>query len=395
MNESITYDRLMRTAGTPGRREVVRRILGMIRNGQLPSQGTFPSERKLSDMLNLSRPSLRLALKALIELEILYKLPGSNRWYIEVPPSLLNPKPSTIALITSTHEQHLHMSREEIGGRYHLSLHQAVTGYLQNGSRHILTLLYRELDSVSADWLDQIGVNGLIVLNFNELKDDHSLILECHNRGIPVVVEGNDGWCRSFDRVYHDHEAGAKMLVHWLYERGCRKIMRVCWGSDEVYWRQMRHAGYLRALKELGLAPLPVVRIDMGRPEDLEADPSKRVQKLAEVLEPVLSEYLRGENAVDAIMADTDSHIYPIQCLARKLGRCPGEDIWFAGYDAFAPWAPEAQNRKDLLPHVSIDKQNELIGIGLCQLLEKRLSGFSGETQVMTTAPRLVSYLDV
>lgn len=57
---------------------VVQRIKELLTRGELKAGSRLPPERELAEMLNISRPSLRTALKALSVMGIIRAKPGAG-----------------------------------------------------------------------------------------------------------------------------------------------------------------------------------------------------------------------------------------------------------------------------------------------------------------------------
>jgi DNA-binding LacI/PurR family transcriptional regulator len=67
-------------------------------------------------------------------------------------------------------------------------------------------------------------------------------------------------------------------------------------------------------------------------------------------------------------MVESDGLAYPAAMACRLLGRRPGSDIIFAGYDGYGLYSWERQF-EPVGPQVSMCKQNETIGQELVQTL--------------------------
>ena len=67
---------------------VVQRIKELLQQGELKAGSCLPPERELADMLGISRPSLRTALKALSVMGIIRAKPGAGTFIAETSPEI-------------------------------------------------------------------------------------------------------------------------------------------------------------------------------------------------------------------------------------------------------------------------------------------------------------------
>ena len=78
------------------------------------------------------------------------------------------------------------------------------------------------------------------------------LLANLRNSGVPVV-QTMDITATPIDlNIGLDHSAAGAAAVHYLYDQGHRKIAHLTARGDPRARR--RHAGYLRAMTELGLS---------------------------------------------------------------------------------------------------------------------------------------------
>jgi len=203
-------------------------------------------------------------------------------------------------------------------------------------------------------------------------------------RALPaVVVQGDLPLCRAFDRVESDHAAGAAALVHWLADRGCRRILRLwCFtpglrSHDD--WLVRRDSGYVTACSERGLTVEPPVHGLLPHLSgNLTDDAELRVRAMIGYLAPLLA----SEAAPDALMCPSDHQAQYTVAALRALGR---SNIPVVGYDAYVD-AAEADR-----PAATIDKDNAAIGDELVTLLNERLAGrLPPEPQLRLVQPRLI-----
>src|SRR5262249_59129103 len=81
---------------------VVQRIKELLEGGELKAGSRLPPERELAEMLNISRPSLRTALKALSVMGIIRAKPGAGTYIAESIPEIFNEPMHFMTLIHNT-----------------------------------------------------------------------------------------------------------------------------------------------------------------------------------------------------------------------------------------------------------------------------------------------------
>jgi GntR family transcriptional regulator, transcriptional repressor for pyruvate dehydrogenase complex len=93
---------------------VVERIKDLLARGELKAGSRLPPERELADMLNISRPSLRTALKALSVMGIIHAKPGAGTYIAESLPEIFTEPMRFMTLINNTSIEELFEARRII-----------------------------------------------------------------------------------------------------------------------------------------------------------------------------------------------------------------------------------------------------------------------------------------
>jgi GntR family transcriptional repressor for pyruvate dehydrogenase complex len=93
---------------------VVQRIKELLAQGELKAGSRLPPERELADMLNISRPSLRTALKALSVMGIIRAKPGAGTYIAESLPEVFTEPMHFMTLINHTSAEELFEARRII-----------------------------------------------------------------------------------------------------------------------------------------------------------------------------------------------------------------------------------------------------------------------------------------
>lgn len=93
---------------------VVQRIKELLASGDLKAGSRLPPERELADMLHISRPSLRTALKALSVMGIIRAKPGAGTYIAESLPEVFTEPMHFMTLINNTSVEELFEARRII-----------------------------------------------------------------------------------------------------------------------------------------------------------------------------------------------------------------------------------------------------------------------------------------
>jgi GntR family transcriptional repressor for pyruvate dehydrogenase complex len=93
---------------------VIRRIKELLTSGELRAGSRLPPERQLAEMFNISRPSLRTALRALSVMGIIRAKPGTGTFIADSLPEVLNEPMHFMMLIHQTSLEELFEVRRTI-----------------------------------------------------------------------------------------------------------------------------------------------------------------------------------------------------------------------------------------------------------------------------------------
>ena len=90
---------------------VVQRIKDLLGRGELKAGSRLPPERELADMLHISRPSLRTALKALSVMGVIHAKPGAGTYIANSLPEVFTEPMRFMTLINNTSVEELFEAR--------------------------------------------------------------------------------------------------------------------------------------------------------------------------------------------------------------------------------------------------------------------------------------------
>lgn len=212
----------------------------------------------------------------------------------------------------------------------------------------------------------QAAIESTLIDSMIDLKMDGVLLVAPRLSGellaryaaqIPMVVIGHhEPGAQGFDTVNSDDEAGARLAVEALLERGYRDI-HMCSlkrkpGDYDVY--ALREVGYQAAMAQAGLSDRTRVWRFRERP-DREGPP--------------LSDLLDAEPMPEAVFCWSDIHALELLNLARQRGLRVPEDLAIIGYD------DTPATRYPLLDLSSVDQNGGELGRQAARTMLSRIGG--------------------
>ena len=363
------------------RGKVVSWVSKAIREGQLTHGTMVPSERVLADQLQVSRITVKAALEDLTQMGLVNQS-ASGRKRRVVARSQGNGQRSatldrTVAMISNIPAGD--WAVPGFDGALQLDLMRKLS---QSG----LNALVVTPEQADADIVADRPAGVLLAYRVAESLRGRELAQQCKNAGVPTVLYGDGPGLEAFDRVTHDHEAGAYELTNLLVQQGCRRVLRFWRFMDNHHWLDQRDVGHERAIREAGLPLLPAARC----PDfDTFGNFSQRVRAFA----GFLSEYVLTDDPIDGLMLATDLHALEAGEALRLLGKRPNVDVKIVGYDnAWPHWQKLLPGAADATPPLAtVDKQQDQIASQLVELLQARREGvLSLEPQCRRVSPRLI-----
>lgn len=347
----------------------------------------LPTEEQLASTLGISRPTVRHALAELEAQGLVENRGRRGRVAAGAETPAAGVMAGTLVVLTQL--------RHEASPTYHGGSIDAVeSGVLdaaQGSGLNVLRLHRDRLTPATEEWLRGNPPAGLILTaEVAAIPEAVKAAAAMLAQGVPVVSNEVAAGLEDADLVLFDHFGGAQALTRWLLSRGCRRILPFWSTTSPLPWIAERERGYVAAMKEAGLTPLPPARVDLpARPE--EPDEGILGHRVRHTL-GYLYEHLCGRDAADAVMLLEDSQVYPFLGAARVAGWKVGEEgIRFSGFDDF--WS-ECWERSifPLEELATVDKQNYVAGQEMVRLAAGRLSGAldgSGRRVVVPCIPRL------
>ncbi|WP_121116503.1 LacI family DNA-binding transcriptional regulator [Croceibacterium ferulae] len=218
-----------------------------------------------------------------------------------------------------------------------------------------------------AGWLESLAlsgrVDGIIVLC---QSDQDARLREVARTYRPLVVwgEASAGYCC----VGTDNHAGGRLATEHLLAAGRRRIAYA--GMTDIPELAARHAGYLAALADAGIAPGPQI----GVPLSFDADRAPLTQGLAG--------HLAGPQAIDGVVAASDVIAMGVIRALAENGRSVPGDVAVVGYD-------DVSLAAHVLPALTTVRQDlEQAAAIMLDLMFRRIDG--EEPGSLQLAPQLV-----
>jgi len=336
-------------------------------------------ELALVEELGVSRRTVRVALEA-VQAEGLVASRGRGG-RVAISQAGLPPGRLAGAIILLSH-----IVSPTYAGSYLAAVDSAALQHAQAAERDVLVLSPSRID---ADSVRRDRPLGLVLGPYPSM--DRALVERLHGlpaAGIPVIVLGDEPWQQRFDRIVFDHAAGGYAIANHFLARGRRRLACLWSAAGASSWQQERRRGIEQACRDAGLPPPAAI----AGCSDERGDPTpERFAARVEALLPALSASCTGAGAPDALLAITDSMVYPCAAALRRLGRSPGTDLDISGYDGYAGEAWE-RAYEPYGPLISVDKDNRAAGAAMIRLLLDRAAGrLPVEPQRVLVAPRLMT----
>lgn len=231
---------------------VKRELLKMLIEKKYSPHEMLPSEGMIAELFGVSRMTSKLALNALAEEGIIYRVPRQGSFLKDID----------LTIISSLLEE---SAVKEEGGMQFIAL---VLPKIDFYTGQILT----ELSQIAG----KSGFEVIVKVSGGTLEEEERILREisgianmkgviffpgdkniCGNellyyklRSYPIVMLDRVYKEIEFDSVYHDHYQGAKKMVNYLIGRGHKKIGFISYDISEVTSRDERYKGYVNAMSE-------------------------------------------------------------------------------------------------------------------------------------------------
>lgn len=261
--------------------------------GEYPEGSFLPGERVLCDRFQVSRVTVRNALKLLIQKKLIVPIVGNGYKVQDKSGSINQPRSHLIGGIfpgTSVASEFMyvpsilsHMIAENLGDDYNL--------VLANSADNLL----REREMVQR--LIDANVEGLIIMPAfsggaqNTAKHEtgnYALFCELYRKGLPIVLADRSLTALNepvlkLPAVYNDYVTSGEMLVIEMVKRGFKKIVFHDDCSSRVSY--LRYTGYSQAIKKYKLSNINIDIIRSITEYSCIIEPEKCEEEVARLLD--------------------------------------------------------------------------------------------------------------
>jgi len=356
-------------------RETVKNsIRNWISDGSLKSGSLVPAENIVAEELSISRGTVRTAMDEL-ELEGILERRNRRRYVTNrgTAPGGMN----NLVLFLGAAEN---VEKFKNTG-FLLAIQAGVMDRLAELKKHVISANFDKLEYSELDLLTNLRPEGALVSQeILQSAAGPDILKYLSGRQIPAVLEYTDSRYANYDRVVSNQTLGNYLLTKFAIDGNFKKILCFYPDNTQEYWYNFRHQGYRQAMQEANLTPMPPI---IGRPMKKEYSYNEYHFHQAVMLNlGFLYDYFRQYGEADCIFANSDWEVAIIAAACRKLGRIPGKDIFFMGYDnkyMYNPW----EKFEDTLPLATIDKHNDELGRAMVNTLFERINGKLGDKPVL------------
>lgn len=369
---------------------VISSIRQWINQGELAQGDRLPAEMQLARKFDVSRDTVRAALKDLEDQGLLTSSRNRTRQVAARQPqastgsSLMS---KSIAVLASFGE----LDKRYPDTNMAVVLQEAVE-QIASAGWHAIHLQSQQV--AQDDFVCQLLADppaGLLIAE-KVIGNDKARVMvqRLLEAGVPIVINDEEPDIKGCDQVIFDHYAGSYELTTYLVKQGAKNIAPLFFCEQDHLWVARRFAGYEAAVKKAGLQPLPVTWIDSRWDQSLNCSQDQRFEMQTRLFVGYLVSLLKADCVPDAIITINDGHTYPIAAACRLLGVEPNVDIKIAGYDN--SWMHSFENELEpSRPVATIDKNNPEAGREMVQLLIDRIEHrLTSKPQIRKIKPYLV-----
>jgi DNA-binding LacI/PurR family transcriptional regulator len=361
------------------------RSAGHITDGQV-----LPSERELSELCGVSRPTLRQVMTQLEAHGLVRSMARRGRVLVPEPgedqDAAGRSLSQMIVLVTDVTRPKQVAAAQPAPTGYTEQLMASVNRAAVAGNFDLIVLrLESAVTSLPA--LVREGIAGVVIASTLQSRGarEERIAQAAIDLGVPVAVYGYppvdaDAQPRPWDTVSSDHRRGGRLTTDWLLaHHGCRRplpyrrVKRAGQTDGQTpRWWQIRLEGYRDAMQAQGLDPLDPLEIDAVWGD--EAHGRQGLERDARYLAGFLAPILHAEDAPDGIVAASD-YCAAVARLALDYALPPGHTPPpVTGYDN--AWSHlRSLDLTDTPPVVTVDKDFNAVGKALVETLHDRLTG--------------------
>lgn len=317
---------LQRNSSEPLYLQIASYLRTQITNGTFAPSAALPSEADLTALLNVSRPTVRQALRVLMEEGLIERVPGRGTFVAGANPTVTRQRTGTLAFIAlemrDTFLMRIFSGVEQVATQHNYHIILSNTGNAISVEQHQLNELW-----------EGGKVDGIILMPADS-PGPHQTLRKLHQAGAPIVLV--DRYFEDLDIpfVASDNVRGGYLVTKHLLDLGHRRIGFVT--RPNVYITSVAHRvqGYRQALKEAGVTYDPSLIFQGLLPYlseiQIMGEPSSN---LVDYDREAIREFLSSPNRPSAVFICNEIIALQFMGVCRELGLRIPEDIAIASYD--------------------------------------------------------------
>jgi GntR family transcriptional regulator of arabinose operon len=317
---------LQRNSSEPLYLQIASYLRSRIIDGTFAPSAALPSEADLTALLNVSRPTVRQALRVLMEEGLIERVPGRGTFVSGGISTPTRQRTGTLAFIA------LEM-RDTFLMRIFAGVEQVATQH----NCHVILASTGNAISVEQRQLNELWEGGKIdgfILMPADSPTPHQTLRKLCQAGVPLVLVDRYFEDLEVPFVTSDNVRGGYLVTKHLLDLGHRRIGFVT--RPNVYITSVAHRvqGYRQALKEAGVTYDPGLIFQALLPYLSEIQiMGKPSSNLVDYDREAIREFLSSPNRPSAVFACNEIIALQVMGVCRELGLRIPEDIAIAGYD--------------------------------------------------------------
>ncbi len=284
-------------------------LLAQILDGILQPGDLLPSERQLQSLLNLSRPTIRQAINALIQEGLVQRVAGKGTFIIE--PEKIKTPTGLIALMVSR-------------PNFHFFYPQLAAAF----DERVRAANYGMVMSLHGDRVDLLGegIEGLLLtqnivgmaITPPRFGDMERVIQRLRQTGVPFIFIGRHDGAVQIDSVAPDNQQIGYQATRYLIDLGHRRIVHL--GFSDYSTGRARLEGYQLAMAEAELPARFVPILEHISTTSSGIDDESSSERIAMPARETAVSLLRESDYPTAIFCFNDIVAMGVYKAAREVG---------------------------------------------------------------------------
>lgn len=368
---------LSREIAKPLYRQVANYLRDRIADKTWSPGSALPSEKELTALLKVSRPTVRHAVEILVEEGLVERVPGRGSFVTEGMRPPRRSRSGNLALVGPEMRDSF-LTRIVTGAEHVVALNDYYLIICNAGNQISVEQRYLK------DLWEGNKVSGFIILPADS-PHAHQLLRDFFANGVPIVLFDRYFEDLNVPYVVSDNFQGGYSATKHLIELGHRRIGFL--SRPNLYVTSVAHRlqGYRRALTEAGIAYDSSLVFQGLLPFLSEIQVLERSSpRLEEYDRKAIKEFLSRPNPPSAIFACNDLIAAQVVEACREMGKRIPEDVALVGYD------DDPVARLLTPPLTTVRQQTHEMGACAVTMLLDMLNGKAVEQQVILPVELMV-----